>query len=123
MLKEPKTKKYQAYKTIWMLNRRTMERIGQFSHRLAEINERIKKLIVFSEKLERSVLGELKDKKQLKEVDFNKLGDEYLEDLDWAVNPIIEWVLGIPPKEIDEETVYELAGEIKEKLKKKLKNQ
>ena len=115
-------KKYQAYKTIWMLNRRTMERIGQFSHRLAEINERIKKLIVFSEKLESSVLDDLKEVK-LKETDFNKLGDEYLEDLDWAVNPIIEWVLGIPPKEIDEETVYELAGEIKEKLKKKLKNQ
>lgn len=56
------------------------------------------------------------------EINFKKLGDKYLEDLDWAVNPILSWVLGIPPKEIDEESVYELAAEIKEALKKKIKN-
>jgi hypothetical protein len=54
-------------------------------------------------------------------INFKKLGDENLEDLDWAVNPILAWVLGIPPKDIDEESVYELAAEIKEALKGKLK--
>ena len=37
------------------------------------------------------------------------------------VNPILDWVLGIPPKDIDEESVYELAKEIEEELEKYLK--
>lgn len=35
------------------------------------------------------------------------------------VEPILEWVLGIPPKEIDEESVYELAAEIEKRLQEK----
>jgi len=37
------------------------------------------------------------------------------------VNPILSWVLGIPPKDIDEENVYELAGEIERELETYLK--
>ena len=32
------------------------------------------------------------------------------------VDPILDWVLGIPPKEINEESVFELAEEIEKKL-------
>jgi len=62
------------------------------------------------------------DRQKWVEEILKKLGDEYLEDLKWAVNPILEWTLGIPPKDIDEESVYELAGEIKENLKKLIKS-
>ena len=36
------------------------------------------------------------------------------------VDPILRWVLGMPPKEIDEESVYELAYEIEQELEKRL---
>jgi hypothetical protein len=56
----------------------------------------------------------------IKEIE-NKLGNKQLEDLKWAVNPILGWVLRMPPKEIDEESVYELAGEIFSNLKQEIK--
>jgi hypothetical protein len=37
------------------------------------------------------------------------------------VNPILGWVLGIPEKKIDEESVYDLAMEIENELEKYLK--
>ena len=58
MSKEEKQLKYRNYKSAFMLDQRTMKRIGEFSHRIERIQHSLNLLLEFSKRLEQLITKE-----------------------------------------------------------------